>query len=906
MKKTLLIACSLLMVVAGVCATDGINTVRPVFNAETVINLANLHMDDIEILSDGNGEVDDYIMDGEIIPALSYRHLINPQGGDSLLIVGFKQYPGLTIQYKNGSDKSNIFKVGSRFLQFDGKNAMIFLDGVHSGDTIVFVATAKSISAPTHFDHTYSSKCYLIPFQPEDETDPNYTDGDIYTAPTATTDNNYSGYTNLVYIVEDGDHNKVSIKETGNGARIAKILVNAYRGDKKRNYSISLSADANGSVSGNTKGYFQENISISATPNPGYYFTQWSDGNTDNPRTITVTQDTAFIAEFAPLIMVTSENSPMSIQNASAIWPIYMNDITYATNKDLVVSDFRDHLYIWDETYSSGNITGPNIRGTVDGYLSLVVGDRGWSGAGFNLGERQSKLAYTQLCHDIVKNPDDYYLHFAIKSTDSATHFIFAFNREEVHWKIGNDGYYDSFSQYESSGNFTRDGEWHEFNFPLAQFVTQISISANNPGESPNILCVLSGGVTGTQLDLDDIYIYRKSGNSTSTQTQQKGIVQGCGFYMPGQTVTLTAIPEDGYNFIQWQDGCTDNPRTFVATQDMVFTAEFSDHLICGSNLEWSYENGVLAIAGDGDMYDYKSGTAPWKKYQEEISSIVLPDGLTSIGDYAFYGLQNRALKKIIIPQTVTRIGTYAFAECNRLTSIHLPYGLESIGDYAFAGCTRINDITCLAPETPDTYEHTFEEVSRLAYLYVPCENKRAYLLDSHWKDFDIQCIGAEQEDTPVTDVIVVPEENNATITWPSSEDAETYTLVITKDGVVFCTLIFNSEGQLQGIAFAPARNGEKPARSALAVNGGWKFTVTGLDAGTQYDYTITTKNAAEQTLSTHTGSFTTAAVTTDVEDTTVNKYVNTMTKILRDGQLLILREGNAPATYNMQGAVVE
>lgn len=205
---------------------------RPAFKAETVLNLANLRKEDIQVLSGDNGEFTEYTMDGEQVPALNYKHLTSPEGGDSLLILGFKNCPGLTIQYKNSEPKANVFKFGQRFLQIDSKNSMFFLEGVHSGDTIVIVATAKGTSAPTHFDHTYSSACYLEPFQPEDDSDPNFTDGDIYTAPDAITDNDYSGYTNLVYVVAEGGHSKVRIKETGNGARIAKILVNAYRGDE--------------------------------------------------------------------------------------------------------------------------------------------------------------------------------------------------------------------------------------------------------------------------------------------------------------------------------------------------------------------------------------------------------------------------------------------------------------------------------------------------------------------------------------------------------------------------------------------------------------------------------------------------------------------------------------------------
>ena len=77
----------------------------------------------------------------------------------------------------------------------------------------------------------------------------------------------------------------------------------------------------------------------------------------------------------------------------------------------------------------------------------------------------------------------------------------------------------------------------------------------------------------------------------------------------------------------------------------------------------------------------------------------------------------------------------------------------------------------------------------------------------------------------------VEPQDNAATVTWPTSENAATYTIEITKDGVVFCTLIFNGNGQLTGIAFAPGKNGNHHAPAAQMTANGLQFTVTGLNS---------------------------------------------------------------------------
>ena len=86
------------------------------------------------------------------------------------------------------------------------------------------------------------------------------------------------------------------------------------------------------------------------------------------------------------------------------------------------------------------------------------------------------------------------------------------------------------------------------------------------------------------------------------------------------------------------------------------------------SVLSWTLENGVLEIRGQCQMDDYWSNTAPWYSDWRNITSVNIMDGITSIGDNAFYRCSN--LTNITIPASVTRIGFEAFSECNNLTSV--------------------------------------------------------------------------------------------------------------------------------------------------------------------------------------------------------------------------------------------
>ena len=161
----------------------------------------------------------------------------------------------------------------------------------------------------------------------------------------------------------------------------------------------------------------------------------------------------------------------------------------------------------------------------------------------------------------------------------------------------------------------------------------------------------------------------------------------------------------------------------------------------------------------------------------------------------------------------------------------------------------------------------------------------------------------ADSENVPTDDVVVTPGTNDVTITWPTAENADTYTIVIQKDNEVFCTLTFNADGQLLNIAFAPGRNGNnRTTQYATQTINGLRFTITGLNEGTHYTYDITAKDTEDNTLQSHSGEFTTQSNIPSSIDNTPSPITNTQ-KILRNGQLLIIRDGK---TYNIMGAEIK
>ena len=279
------------------------------------------------------------------------------------------------------------------------------------------------------------------------------------------------------------------------------------------------------------------------------------------------------------------------------------------------------------------------------------------------------------------------------------------------------------------------------------------------------------------------------------------------------------------------------------------------------------------------------------------ITAITIPNKVTRIGVRAF---SKCPITDVIIPNNVTNIGGSAFSNCDKLSSLILGESVDSIGGGAFYGCRKLYDIYCYAPEPPyaiaSGWNPSFENFN--VNLYVPCDNLKAFQMDPVFGTFKyIHCI--DSEDVPADGVIITPGFTDVTITWPTDDDADNYIIVIEKDGEVICTLTFNADGQLLNIAFAPGRDGNRPAQYAEQAVNGYRFTVTSLESGTKYGYNIDVKDASNKTIKSHSGEFTTQSTTTVDNITTNNANIQ---KIIRDGQFIIVRDG---VEYTIMGAEI-
>ena len=447
--------------------------------------------------------------------------------------------------------------------------------------------------------------------------------------------------------------------------------------------------------------------------------------------------------------------------NAAELWPLIMDNQTYSNLEQYIVSDLRpdeveNHFEIFQHndgkgTYTADYTSGLNSCGNNDGYFALSVESFGWAGCGFRMEKQTSISALQSLKEAIVTNPDNYYLHLSIKSTDSYSHCFYIMGNEATKFVLGNKSVYDG----PVYSDFARDGKWHEFYIPLAQYASALDTTDFSAGGYAFI--AFTEGVSGAKLHLDAVFFCDAE-------------------FKDGKFL----LPSSGK---------------------------------CGDNLAWKFDQqtGTLTISGSGAMYDYSyQNKAPWQDYKEAIRSIVLPNGLTTIGAWTFNECSN--LSQISIPQNVTSIGNSAFYGCGRLSSFtlpesvtyvdwwaftddtlltepiynshvfaympkgytgeyNIPEGIEMIAGHAFfdsknitavtipssvkyiynaafTGCCNLQTITCKATTPPALEEAVFCDTG--ATLYIPASSVNDYKASTdQWKYFtNIQAIGSNPEDT--------------------------------------------------------------------------------------------------------------------------------------------------------------
>ncbi|MDO4648630.1 MAG: leucine-rich repeat protein [Eubacteriales bacterium] len=143
----------------------------------------------------------------------------------------------------------------------------------------------------------------------------------------------------------------------------------------------------------------------------------------------------------------------------------------------------------------------------------------------------------------------------------------------------------------------------------------------------------------------------------------------------------------------------------------------------CGYYLEWRYtkKTGLLEIFGQGHIPDYSNSAdnlPPWTEIvgAENIKAISFAKTVTTVGEYAFYGLKN--VKTVTMPEWMGMVRAHGFEGCTSLTTVKFNDYLYEIEAYGFAGCTSLTNVN-LPDEVTDLGEYAFAGCSAMTDLVI-------------------------------------------------------------------------------------------------------------------------------------------------------------------------------------------
>lgn len=166
-------------------------------------------------------------------------------------------------------------------------------------------------------------------------------------------------------------------------------------------------------------------------------------------------------------------------------------------------------------------------------------------------------------------------------------------------------------------------------------------------------------------------------------------------------------------------------------TSTAIITGEGKTSGICSAsahdNVQWELtgkdEDMTLTITGNGAMASFDdSCEGPWGERRREITRIIIENGVTSIGNYAFIDFEN--LTNVSIANSVKSIGNIAFWGCWSLDSVDIPKSVEDIGECAFAYCYSLNNIT-LSDSVINIGDWAFDYCYNITNISIPNSVKK-------------------------------------------------------------------------------------------------------------------------------------------------------------------------------------
>ena len=517
---------------------------------------------------------------------------------------------------------------------------------------------------------------------------------------------------------------------------------------------------AHGTVEGG--GVFKkgEQTTLKATANEGYKFTQWSDGNTDNPRTVTVISDVTYTAEFTKLEQLNGlfsagddtqiyfSRGNLRYTRSTDTWSFatYQYDFVGAANTNgAELADVVD-LFGWSTDGNPNTKWGISTSTNTDDYKGDFV-DWGTNVIGESPANTWRTPTGDEWIYIFTQRPNAGALYGVAQVAGVNGLILLPDNWTGVSGITFKSGYptnNDNFADYQS---FTLD-QWNIMEANGAVFLPQAGMrsgtqvtdythywAATKKSDTNAALLHFTGNriVPDGENNIAFGFVVRlvqSQKKYTITTVAENGVVTGGGVYVEGDYVTLTATANEGYKFTQWSDGNTENPRTVTATADVTYTAEFTaiptQHvLVDGIYYNFDIANKVATVTYNEEdpMHSYHGDV--------NIPASVEYEGYTfnvvAIGERAFDMCWE--ITSISIPEGVTLIEHRAFSDCY-FPILTLPSTITEIQDMAFMMC-HMDTIVLLSNTPPTISEMSFDMFHSLCII--PCGTMEAYMDNSVW-----------------------------------------------------------------------------------------------------------------------------------------------------------------------------
>ncbi len=382
--------------------------------------------------------------------------------------------------------------------------------------------------------------------------------------------------------------------------RLVKDLVPEYR------VSVVANDNTMGAVYGNETYDINDKAKIGANPNEWYKFVQWSDGNTDNPRIVTVTSDVTYTAEFAPIptqhVLVDGIYYNFDVENKTATVTYNEEDPMHSYHGDVNIPasvEYEGYTFnvvaIGERAFDMcWEITSISIPEGV-----TLIEHRAFSDCYFPILTLPSTITEIQDMAFMMCNMDTIVLLSNIPPTISEMSFdmfhslciipcgtMEAYMDNSVWAHMIEDGYRMNIQEPAPANTLTvattndQQGAAHivlsnacDDDNAIIEAVANygyhfVQWNDGNTDNPRNI--VVTEDITYTAEFAANTYTV-----STKVNDDAMGSVSGAGPYLYKAEATLTATANPFYRFVQWLDGITDNPRVVMVEKDSLFTAEF-------------------------------------------------------------------------------------------------------------------------------------------------------------------------------------------------------------------------------------------------------------------------------------------------------------------------------------------